>query len=166
MGDKADAIGEPVTELDEFWLQTARDAIKESISSLEEAAKQLISAVTTGRRHLLCGSILQRPVKGHGCAGHGCLAARPSVRQPHRHLADLSLLCCAGLHSRDLQDQPQLARAGGGRLQGDGGLQAPQSEKGLLGTDDRVCDDDSRCGVLPEIRVIGRDKNRNASEDR
>jgi hypothetical protein len=41
-----DAIGEPVTDLDEFWLQTARDTVKESIGSLEEAAKQLISAVT------------------------------------------------------------------------------------------------------------------------
>ena len=46
MGDKADAVGEPVTELDEFWLEIARDTVKESISSLEEAAKQLISAVT------------------------------------------------------------------------------------------------------------------------
>ena len=41
-----DAIGEPVTDLDEFWLEIARDTVKESISSLEEAAKQLISAVT------------------------------------------------------------------------------------------------------------------------
>ena len=41
-----DAIGELVTELDEFWLQTARGTVTESISSLEEAAKQLISAVT------------------------------------------------------------------------------------------------------------------------
>ena len=46
MASKADAIGEPVTDLDEFWLETARGTIKESISSLEEAAKQLISAVT------------------------------------------------------------------------------------------------------------------------
>ena len=41
-----DAIGEPVTELDEFWLETARTAVRESIASLEEAAKQLIGAVT------------------------------------------------------------------------------------------------------------------------
>ncbi|MDD2755893.1 MAG: hypothetical protein PHS80_10245 [Methanothrix sp.] len=41
-----DAIGEPVTELDEFWLETARTAVRESVASLEEAAKQLISAVT------------------------------------------------------------------------------------------------------------------------
>ena len=41
-----DAIGEPVTELDEFWLETARSAVRESIASLEEAAKQLIGAVT------------------------------------------------------------------------------------------------------------------------
>jgi hypothetical protein len=41
-----DAIGEPVTELDEFWLETARTAVRESIASLEEAAKQLIAAVT------------------------------------------------------------------------------------------------------------------------
>ena len=46
MASKADAIGEPVTDLDEFWLETARGTVKESISSLEEAAKQLISAVT------------------------------------------------------------------------------------------------------------------------
>ncbi len=46
MGDKADAIGEPVTDLDEFWLEIARGTVKEAISSLEEAAKQLISAVT------------------------------------------------------------------------------------------------------------------------
>jgi hypothetical protein len=32
-----DAIGEPVTDLDEFWLETARGTIKESINSLEEA---------------------------------------------------------------------------------------------------------------------------------
>ena len=41
-----DAIGEPVTELDEFWLETAKTAVCESIASLEEAAKQLIGAVT------------------------------------------------------------------------------------------------------------------------
>ena len=46
MPDKPDAIGEPVTELDEFWLDTARTAVKESVASLEEAAKQLIAAVT------------------------------------------------------------------------------------------------------------------------
>ena len=40
-----DAIGEPVTELDEFWLETARTAVRESIASLEGAAKQLIGAV-------------------------------------------------------------------------------------------------------------------------
>ncbi len=44
--DAPDAIGEPVTELDEFWLETARTAVRESIASLEEAAKQLIGAVT------------------------------------------------------------------------------------------------------------------------
>jgi hypothetical protein len=41
-----DAIGEYVTELDEFWLETARTAVRESVASLEEAAKQLIGAVT------------------------------------------------------------------------------------------------------------------------
>ena len=46
MPDNPDAIGEPVTELDEFWLDTARTAVKESVASLEEAAKQLITAVT------------------------------------------------------------------------------------------------------------------------
>jgi hypothetical protein len=34
------------SELDEFWLETARTAVKESIATLEEAAKQLITAVT------------------------------------------------------------------------------------------------------------------------
>lgn len=46
MPDNHDAIGEPVNELDEFWLDTARTAVQESVSSLEEAAKQLIGAVT------------------------------------------------------------------------------------------------------------------------
>ena len=41
-----DAIGEPLTDMDEFWLETARAAVKESVSSLEAAAKQLIGAVT------------------------------------------------------------------------------------------------------------------------
>src|SRR5512137_1632831 len=41
-----DAIGESVDELDQFWLDTARTAVKESVASLEEAAKQLIGAVT------------------------------------------------------------------------------------------------------------------------
>jgi hypothetical protein len=39
-------IGEPVTELDEFWLETARTVVRKSVASLEEAAKQLIAAVT------------------------------------------------------------------------------------------------------------------------
>lgn len=43
--DAPDAVGEDVTDLDEFWLETARTAVKESIGSLEEAAKQLITAV-------------------------------------------------------------------------------------------------------------------------
>ncbi len=34
--------GEPLTPLDRFWLDTARNAAKESAASLEEAAKQLI----------------------------------------------------------------------------------------------------------------------------
>jgi hypothetical protein len=39
-------IAEPVTEMDELWLETARTAVHESVASLEEAAKQLIAAVT------------------------------------------------------------------------------------------------------------------------
>jgi hypothetical protein len=35
-----------VSSLDKFWLDTARGSVKESIGSLEEAAKQLITAVT------------------------------------------------------------------------------------------------------------------------
>lgn len=46
MPDTPDAIGEPVTDLDEFWVDTARTSVKESVASLEEAAKQLITAVT------------------------------------------------------------------------------------------------------------------------
>lgn len=46
MPDNPDAIGQPVDEMDQFWLDTARTAVKESVSSLEEAAKQLIGAVT------------------------------------------------------------------------------------------------------------------------
>jgi hypothetical protein len=46
MPDNPDAIGQRVDELDEFWLETARTSVKESVSSLEEAAKQLIGAVT------------------------------------------------------------------------------------------------------------------------
>lgn len=38
--------GEPVGPLDEFWLDTARAATKESVQALEEAAKQLISVTT------------------------------------------------------------------------------------------------------------------------
>jgi hypothetical protein len=38
--------GAVVSSLDNFWLETARGSVKESIGSLEEAAKQLITAVT------------------------------------------------------------------------------------------------------------------------
>lgn len=41
-----EAQGEKVTELDRFWLDTTRGMVKESVASLEEAAKQLIGAVT------------------------------------------------------------------------------------------------------------------------
>lgn len=34
---------EPLTALDRFWLETARRAAQESVSALEEAAKQLIA---------------------------------------------------------------------------------------------------------------------------
>ena len=46
MPDDPDVIGEPLTDMDQFWLDTARSSVKESVSSLEEAAKQLIGAVT------------------------------------------------------------------------------------------------------------------------
>jgi hypothetical protein len=46
MPDNPDAIGEPLTDMDEFWLETARTAVRESVASLEGAAKQLIGAVT------------------------------------------------------------------------------------------------------------------------
>lgn len=42
----AEARGQSVTGLDDFWLQTVQDTIKQSITSLEEAAKQLIGAIT------------------------------------------------------------------------------------------------------------------------
>jgi hypothetical protein len=35
--------GESLSPLDRFWLETARNAAKESVSALEEAAKQLIA---------------------------------------------------------------------------------------------------------------------------
>lgn len=38
--------GEPLTPLDRFWLDTARNAAKESVGALEEAAKQLITITT------------------------------------------------------------------------------------------------------------------------
>ena len=38
-----EAQGEPLTPLDHFWLDTARNAAKESVGALEEAAKQLIA---------------------------------------------------------------------------------------------------------------------------
>lgn len=38
--------GVRITSLDEFWLETGRSLTKESINSLENAAKQLITAVT------------------------------------------------------------------------------------------------------------------------
>jgi hypothetical protein len=38
--------GALVSSLDKFWLEAARGTVKESIGSLEEAAKQLITAVT------------------------------------------------------------------------------------------------------------------------
>jgi hypothetical protein len=41
-----DVSGAPVSSLDKFWLDAAREANKDSIGSLEEAAKQLITAVT------------------------------------------------------------------------------------------------------------------------
>lgn len=34
--------GEPVSALDKFWLDTARDTAKESVKAIEDAAKQLI----------------------------------------------------------------------------------------------------------------------------
>jgi hypothetical protein len=41
-----DVAGEPFTEMDEFWLEMARNIAKDSIGALEDAAKQLISIVT------------------------------------------------------------------------------------------------------------------------
>jgi hypothetical protein len=38
--------GAPISSLDNFWLEIARGTVKESIGSLEESAKQLITAVT------------------------------------------------------------------------------------------------------------------------
>jgi hypothetical protein len=41
-----DVQGGAISPLDRFWLDTARNAAKESVSSLEEAAKQLIAIAT------------------------------------------------------------------------------------------------------------------------
>jgi hypothetical protein len=38
--------GEPLSPQDQFWLETARGAAKESVAALEEAAKQLITVTT------------------------------------------------------------------------------------------------------------------------
>jgi len=38
-----EVAGESLTPLDRFWLETARNAVKESVSALEEAARQLIA---------------------------------------------------------------------------------------------------------------------------
>lgn len=44
--DIAEVQGQALSPLDSFWLEAARHATKESVSALEEAAKQMI-AVTT-----------------------------------------------------------------------------------------------------------------------
>ena len=41
-----DVVGEELTEMDQFWLDAARTAVKESRSALEEAAKELLKMVT------------------------------------------------------------------------------------------------------------------------
>jgi len=44
--DVPEVTAAPVTDLDLFWLEIARGIVKESIGSLEDAARQLITAVT------------------------------------------------------------------------------------------------------------------------
>jgi hypothetical protein len=41
-----DVNGEPVSELDRFWVDVAHGMVKESVSALEGAAKQLISVAS------------------------------------------------------------------------------------------------------------------------
>ena len=43
---QTEVLGAFVSSLDNFWLDTARGSVKDSIGGLEEAAKQLITAVT------------------------------------------------------------------------------------------------------------------------
>lgn len=45
-GDEEPVPGGSLTKLDRFWLDTARGAAKESVTALEEAAKQLISVTS------------------------------------------------------------------------------------------------------------------------
>ena len=33
-----DAIGEPLTDMDQFWLETARTSVKESVASLDTSS--------------------------------------------------------------------------------------------------------------------------------
>lgn len=44
--DVPEAVSEPVTDQDHFWLEIAQGMAKESVSSLEEAAKQLITVAS------------------------------------------------------------------------------------------------------------------------
>ena len=44
--DVPEVTAAPVTDLDLFWLEIARGIVKDSIGSLEDAARQLITAVT------------------------------------------------------------------------------------------------------------------------
>ena len=97
-----DAVGEDVTELDEFWLETTRTAVKESISSLEEAAKQLIGAVTLVEGIYFAAVSFSDLHKVMAVSGWETWSSNPPLCQSHLGLAGLPVLCYPGLHSRDL----------------------------------------------------------------
>ena len=135
--------------MDQFWLDTARTAVKESVASLEEAAKQLIGAVTLVEGIYFAAVSWSdmktiMAVQGWMAWLRIALFVSPIV---------LWLACLffgrAGLHPRDLPDQPQLPGPGRAVPPGSGSLQAPQSEAGSPGPPGRLRPHAGGGGLLP-----------------
>src|SRR5512137_1310058 len=137
-----DAIGEPVTELDQFWLDTARTAVKESVSSLEEAAKQLIGAVTLVEGIYFAAVSWSDMKTIMAVSGWESwlrnVAANLHLRQPRRLVAGLSRLCDARLHPRDLPDQLKLSGPCRAVPPGPGQTQAQEPQAGPPGPSGRL----------------------------
>lgn len=70
-GNEEPVRGGSLTRLDRFWLETAQGAAKESVTALEEAAKQLIS-VTSLLQAIYFAAISFSEVKG-GLASEGAV---------------------------------------------------------------------------------------------